>query len=267
MPETEPGIEPDPDLVLLIDAAYASGQIARKFFGAAPETWDKGDGAGPVTEADLAIDRMLRHDLLGARPDYGWLSEETEDDPARLALRHVFIVDPIDGTRAFIAGEKSFSHSLAIARDGKIVAAAVYVPMLDLLYAASEAQQTTLNGQAISVTNQSEISGATVLAAKPNMFPENWIGEVPPVTRKFRPSLAYRLSLVAQGRYDAMLTVRDSWEWDIAAGDLIVRQAGGRVTDRLGQDLAFNASHPKTKGCHAANPALHRALQARLKPQ
>lgn len=257
---------PETDLQLLCDAAKASGQIARRFFKENPETWDKGDGAGPVTEADLAIDKMLNAELLSNRPDYGWLSEEAEDNPARLSRRDVFIIDPIDGTRAFIAGEKSFSHSLAIARDGKVAAAAVYVPMMDLLFAASADTPTTLNGDPVRVTDRAEISGATVLAAKPNFFPEHWIGDVPPVARKFRPSLAYRLSLVAQGRYDAMLTLRDSWEWDIAAGALLVEQAGGRVTDRLDAPLTFNAAHPQTKGCHAANPILHKALQAQLKP-
>jgi len=255
------------DLDLLCDAARASGDIAKRFFNASPETWDKGDDAGPVTEADLAIDKMLHAELLSNRPDYGWLSEETEDDLARLDHRDVFIIDPIDGTRAFIAGEKSFSHSLAIARDGIVVAAAVYVPMMDLLFAASADTQTQLNGEPARVSARREVDGATVLAAKPNFFPEHWIAEVPPVKRKFRPSLAYRLSLVAQGRYDAMLTVRDSWEWDIAAGALLVERAGGTVTDRLGQPLRFNAKHPKTKGCHAANPAVHQALQSQLKPQ
>jgi len=258
------------DLQLLIDAAHASGDIARKYFNAAPEVWDKAGNAGPVTEADLAIDKMLNADLLSARNDYGWLSEETEDSRARLSHDHVFIIDPIDGTRAFIAGERHFSHSLAIAQNGRITAAVVYLPMMDLLFAATEADKSTLNGENISTSSRPDFDGATVLASKPNMRPEFWIGDVPPVQRKFRPSLAYRMCLVAQGRYDAMLTLRDSWEWDIAAGDLIVRQAGGTVTDRHDNPLAFNSPHPKTKGCHAAGPSLHKALQARIrqpKPQ
>ena len=99
------------DLQLLIDAARASGDIARKHFKASPEVWDKAGNAGPVTEADLAIDRMLKTDLLAARATYGWLSEETEDSDARLSHDRVFIIDPIDGTRAFIAGETGFSHA------------------------------------------------------------------------------------------------------------------------------------------------------------
>lgn len=259
MPETE-------DLKLLVDAARASGDIARKFFKSDPEVWDKEAGAGPVTEADLAIDTMLRSELLAARATYGWLSEETEDDAERLERDRVFIVDPIDGTRAFIAGEQHFSHSLAIAEQGRVTAAAVYLPMMDLMFAAHEHAPATLNDAAISPSLTAELDGATVLAAKPNFRDEHWKGGTPPILRKFRPSLAYRLCLVAEGRYDAMLTLRDCWEWDIAAGDLIVRQAGGRVTDRLGAPLRFNSPHPMTKGCHAAGEALHGALQSRLKP-
>lgn len=253
------------DLQLLIDAAHASGDIARHFFNASPEVWDKADNAGPVTEADLAIDKMLSAELLGARKDYGWLSEETEDDAARLSHDRVFIIDPIDGTRSFIAGEQHFSHSLAIAENGQITAAVVYVPMMDLLYTATSTTCSTLNGAAISTSSRCTLDGATVLAAKPNFKPEYWAGDVPPVQRKFRPSLAYRLCLVAQGRYDSMLTLRDCWEWDIAAGELIVRQAGGHVTDRQNAALAFNSPHPKTKGCHAAGPDMHKALQSCLR--
>ncbi len=249
---------------LLVEAAQASGDIARKHFGAAPDTWHKDDNAGPVTEADLEIDRMLHGELLATHPDFGWLSEETEDDPKRLHKEHVFIVDPIDGTRAFIAGEKHFSHSLAVAKDGEVIAGAVYLPMMDLMFAASTDTPATLNGAPIGVTERTDFSHSTVLAAKPNMKPENWRGDVPPVRRTFRPSLAYRLCLVAQGRYDAMLTLRDCWEWDIAAGDLISRRAGGRVTDRLDIDLRFNNPFPKTKGCLAAGPTFHRKLMSEL---
>lgn len=257
---------PETDLELLIDAAKASGDIARKHFNASPEVWDKDGGAGPVTEADLEIDTMLRTDLLAARATYGWLSEETEDDAARLDRERVFIIDPIDGTRAFIAGERHFSHSLAIAENGRVTAAVVYLPMMDKLYAATEGQGTTMNGEAIAPTDTAELQDASVLATKSNLFDEHWQGGAPPVRRKFRPSLAYRLCLVAEGRFDAMLTLRDCWEWDIAAGDLIVRQAGGWATDRASAPLTFNAPHPKTKGCLAAGPALHEALHSRLKP-
>jgi myo-inositol-1(or 4)-monophosphatase len=256
---------PESDLNLLIDAAHASGKIARKFFQSSPEVWDKDDNAGPVTEADLAIDAMLNANLRSSRPTYGWLSEETEDTDKRLEHERVFIIDPIDGTRAFIAGEKTFSHSLAIAENGVVTAAAVYVPMMDLMFTASSTDVSKVNGAPIAVTNKPEFDAATVLGTKPNFDDKHWTNGVPPVVRKFRPSLAYRLCLVAQGRFDAMITLRDCWEWDIAAGDLIVRQAGGKATERMDTPLKFNNPHPKTKGCLAAGPELHALLYGRLK--
>lgn len=253
------------DLALLIDAARASADIACRFFREDPETWDKGGNQGPVTEADLAIDTMLKSELRAARPDYGWLSEETEDSADRLDRDRVFIVDPIDGTRAFIAGEKTWSHSLAIAEGGVITQAVVLAPMIDKLFCAQTGAAATLNGAPIRATMQPDMESATVLAAKSNFEERFWHGAVPPVTRHFRPSLAYRLSLVAQGRFDAMLTLRPCWEWDIAAGALIVQQAGGAATEVSGARLAFNSAKAQTAGCLAAGPDLHAALLPRLK--
>ena len=120
---------PASDLALLIDAARKAGTIATGYFGNDPDVTDKPAGAGPVTEADLAVNRML-HDTLGAaRPDYGWLSEETEDNADRLSTDRQFVIDPIDGTRAFIAGNRDWAHSLAVVEGGQVRAAAVYLPM------------------------------------------------------------------------------------------------------------------------------------------
>ena len=257
---------PATDLKLLTDAALAAAEIGKRFFREDPEVWDKGGSQGPVTEADLAIDAMLNTELRAARPDYGWLSEETEDDETRLAHDRVFIVDPIDGTRAFIAGERSWSHSLAIAENGRVICAVVYVPMMDRLYTASASEVSKLNGNNIYTTDQDQFEGAKVLTTKANLKDHFWRGGPPPVARHFRPSLAYRLSLVGQGRFDAMITLRDCWEWDIAAGELIVRQAGGQATDMENAPLTFNRPHPKTNGCVAAGTALHALLQSRLAP-
>ncbi len=258
--------ENDGDLSLLRDAAKASAEIALRYFREDPETWDKGGSQGPVTEADLAIDTMLKAELRAARPDYGWLSEETEDSGDRLHRERVFIVDPIDGTRAFIAGEKTWSHSLAIAEDGVITKAVVFAPVINRLYSAEIGASSMLNGDAIAATAQPEMDGATVLAAKSNLEDRFWHGAVPPIARHFRPSLAYRMSLVAHGRFDAMLTLRPCWEWDIAAGTLIVQQAGGLATEVSGDPLQFNNPNAQTSGCLAAGPELHGALLPRLRP-
>lgn len=256
---------PATDLDLLIEAARESGRIATRYSGKTAKTWHKPDDQGPVTEADLAVNEMLQRELRAARPDYGWLSEETEDTQQRLAQQKVFIIDPIDGTRSFIEGADTWAHSLAIATDGQVTAAAVYLPLLDKLYAASAGQGATLNGAPIQASSREELTGASMIAAKPNLHPHNWRGQkVPEVKRSYRPSLAYRLSLVAEGRYDAMLTLRDSWEWDIAAGDLILREAGAKTTDKRGQPLRFNNPHPQVKGVVAAAPALHSDLSERL---
>ena len=252
------------DLMLLIGAAHASGDIARKFWKQAPETWHKDAGAGPVTEADLAIDRMLHADLLSARPDYGWLSEETEDNASRLSHDHVFIIDPIDGTRAFIEGSKTFAHSLAVAYKGQITAAVVFLPMMDKLYVATRTMPASLNGRPIGVSTPKPDQTPTVLATKCNFDPKHWKAGAPPFERHFRSSLAYRLCLVAEGRFDAMLTLRPTWEWDVAAGVLIAQQAGATVSDATGANPEFNTPPSQLDGILTAGPALHKAIRNQL---
>ncbi|SLN42623.1 3'(2'),5'-bisphosphate nucleotidase CysQ [Roseisalinus antarcticus] len=258
-----PGIDAA-DLELIVSAAEAAGQIARRYHGAAPQVWEKDDNQGPVSEADLAVDGMLRSRLISARPDYGWLSEETEDNDSRLTTSRQFIVDPIDGTRAFIEGARDWSHSIAVAHGGQIVAAAVYLPLREAMFSASLGGGARLNGGTIAVSAEDQLDRANVLANRVTMAPENWRdAEPPPVTRHFRSSLAYRMCLVAQGRFDAMLTFRPTWEWDIAAGALIVQEAGGTVTDRHGRELKFNRGLPQADGV-VAGGALHPALVAEL---
>lgn len=255
---------PATDLSLLIDAAQAAGQIARRYAGATAARWDKPDGAGPVTEADIAVNDLLIDQLRGARPEYGWLSEETEDSADRLNHDRVFIVDPIDGTRSFIEGSGTWAHALAVVEKGRVTAAVIYLPMRDKLYAASVGQGATLNDTPIRASDRSGLAGASVLAAKPAYEAQHWRGMVPDVARAYRPSLAYRLSLVAEGRFDAMLTLRDTWEWDIAAGDLILREAGAVISDRRAVPLKFNNPTPLLDGVVAANPGLHSQITGAL---
>ncbi|MCM2561762.1 3'(2'),5'-bisphosphate nucleotidase CysQ [Lutimaribacter sp. EGI FJ00015] len=257
---------PETDRRLLMQAARAAGEVARGYVGKTLEIEHKPGDAGPVTDADHAVNATLHEVLRSARPAYGWLSEETEDTSDRMARDRVFIVDPIDGTRSFIEGSGAWAHSLAVVENGETIAAAIYLPMKDKLYSAARGQGAWMNDTPIRATARQELQGATVVAATPNFDPSNWRGGVPDMRRTFRPSLAYRLALVAEGRFDAMLTLRPSWEWDIAAGALILREAGARVTDRLGRPLRFNNIHPQVNGVVAAGPALHGQLQDRLAP-
>ncbi len=255
--------EADDDLALLVQAARIAGPIALRYWKRNPKTWEKGE-EGPVTEADIAVNDALQQHLRAARPAYGWLSEETADTPDRLSRDHVFILDPIDGTRAFIAGEDSFSHALAIARGGVVTAGVVFLPALDRLFAATATGPATLNGQPITASTITGIAGATLLTPAANLAPRHWPGGVPDLKRAFRASVAYRLALVAQGRFDGMLSFRQGWEWDIAAGALLCQRAGATVSDAKGNPLRFNRPDPRADGLIAAAPALHTALRARL---
>lgn len=256
---------PAHDLPLLIDAARQAGKIATSFAGKTAARWDKPDGAGPVTEADLAVNEQLQKTLRDARPDYGWLSEESEDTQARLGHDCVFIIDPIDGTRSFVEGSSTWAHSLAVAEGGRVTAAVVYLPLRDKLYAAALGAGATLNGMRIGAAPKRPIEQTKVLTTKPVLRPENWVDRrIPDFQRSYRPSLAYRLALVAEGRFDAMITLRPSWEWDIAAGALLVSEAGGKVSDKAGNILRFNNQDPRLNGVAAGGVACHGALMDAL---
>lgn len=257
---------PATDLPLLIDAARMAGRVATSFTGPSAARWDKPGDAGPVTEADIAVNDLLISNLRTARPDYGWLSEETEDNTDRLSKDTVFIIDPIDGTRSFVDGSRTWAISIAVARHGEITAAAIFLPLRDKMYAAGLGKGATLNAECLTVAQTAPEETVRVLAARPNLDAHHWPGGVPTLDRHYRPSLAYRLSLVGEGRFDGMITLRSSWEWDIAAGALIVSEAGGHISDRTGAPLRFNNHNPTLNGVVAATKPLHGNLVARLAP-
>ena len=254
------------DLALLIDAADEAGQIARHYWRQHPKVWDKGGSLGPVSEADLAVNDALHGALIGARPGYGWLSEESPDDRARLAALRGFILDPIDGTRAFIDGQEGFSHAIAVVEGGQVVAAVVHLPVLGLTYTATADGPAQLNGADIAPSHHALI-GAQVLTSKAAMSGAHWRGGAAPgFSRVFRPSLAWRLCLAAQGRFDAALSLNLTWEWDIAAASLIAARAGAAVTDRHGAHMRFNNPEPQIDGLIVAGEPLHGALLSALAP-
>ncbi|MEP2642479.1 3'(2'),5'-bisphosphate nucleotidase CysQ [Roseobacter sp.] len=254
------------DLALIIDAIKLAGRVATGFVGKDTRAWDKPGDAGPVTEADLAVNDALEGTLRAARPDYGWLSEESEDDTDRLTRDTVFIIDPIDGTRSFVAGSNTWAHSVAVAHQGQITAAAVYLPLRDKLYTATLGAGAFCNGVPLTTSQADTLNTGQILATKPVMEPHHWAHGTPTFERAHRPSLAYRLALVAEARFDAMLTFRPSWEWDIAAGALIVTEAGGLCTDKTGANLRFNSASRQLNGVIAAGPVLHRGVLDALAP-
>jgi len=251
------------DRALLVAAAEAGGRLALARQDSPGAIVDKPAGQGPVSEADLAVNAALKQRLRAARPDYGWLSEEDPDGPDRLESRRIFVLDPIDGTRAYLAGKPDFAVAVAVIEAGRVIAGAVHAPALSETYAAHLGGGATLNRQPIRASVRTTLEGATATGAKSQFRAEHWPGGAPAIAPEFRPSLALRICLVAAARYDLMVTFRPAWEWDIAAASLIAAESGARVTDAAGEGLDFNHPTARVPGLIIAPPALHGEILAR----
>jgi myo-inositol-1(or 4)-monophosphatase len=250
------------DLDLLVSAAKEAAAIAKRAFETGAKAWSKSDGS-PVTEADLAVDHFLKERLLGARPGYGWLSEESPDDPARLTASHIFIVDPIDGTRAFVRRQDNWTISLAIAKGGVSVAGVIVAPLLGDTYVASRGGGARLNGTPLSASRQGTLDGAKIVAPL-DAFRLSGGEPWPEIVRDNFASLAYRVALVASGARDGTVTVSEYAEWDIAAADLLLTEAGGRLSDLSGAPLRYNQPNPSHQGLVAAGAELFPKLLERV---
>jgi myo-inositol-1(or 4)-monophosphatase len=205
------------------------------------------------------VDAFLRESLLAARSGYGWLSEESVDDPARLKARRIFVVDPIDGTVAFLKQKPHFTICAALVEDGRPIAAAVYNPIADECFTAAQGQGAHLNGAPIHVSGRDTIEGCRMLGPK-SIF-AGW----PEMEVATYSSIAYRIALVAAGRHDAMISLTVKHDWDLAAADLIVQEAGGLLSDEAGAKLVYNRPVPAQRASIAAGPRLHALLLARLR--
>ena len=228
------------DLDLLTGAARLAGARALDFFRKGPEVWWKNGGRSPVSAADFAANDILKKELLSARPNYGWLSEETDDDAARLDCETVFVIDPIDGTRAFIAGKDVWCVSAAVVHRGRPVAGVLFAPALDELFTAAAGGAARKNGQPIRATDP-DAARPTRIAAPEDMaqgIDRQMTGGVQRIPHV--PSLAYRLAMVADGRIDATLVKRNAHDWDLAAADLILAEAGGALVMLDGEALSYN---------------------------
>ncbi|MGA1800810.1 3'(2'),5'-bisphosphate nucleotidase CysQ [Rhizobium sp. HT1-10] len=228
------------DLELIVDAAKQAGAVALGFFRQANEVWWKNGGQSPVSAADYAANDILSKILRQARPDYGWLSEETDDASDRLERRTLFVVDPIDGTRGFLAGSEIWCISVAVVTDGRPVAGVLFAPALRELFVAGLEGPSLKNGEVLKVS-EAGTGDIHRLATAEDMiagFGAEFRRTVERV--KHIPSLAYRLAMVADGRLEGTLVKRDSHDWDLAAADLILQQAGGALVDLSGEQLLYN---------------------------
>ncbi|MBO9589298.1 3'(2'),5'-bisphosphate nucleotidase CysQ [Devosia sp.] len=235
MPAFAPPYEDD--LELLRATAVAAGIIASGYFRRDIKSWTKGN-ASPVSEADIIVDRYLAASLLNARPAYGWLSEETADNPSRLDCDRVFIVDPIDGTRAFLQGEDCWTVCLAVVENGVPVAGVVYAPARNEMYEASLGGGARLNGEPLERHRR---AGAPPLIPAPGaVHQELQQGGLHYTRGPMYPSLAYRLLQVATGKLDAAVVRRGSQDWDIAAAAVILKEAGQDLADVCSGFPQFN---------------------------
>lgn len=214
------------DLNLLLDVCREAGNLAMKYFGCTLDVWIK-EGNSPVSEADFAVDHFLKEKLLEARPNYGWISEETKDDRRQQNYERYFVVDPIDGTRGFLSGSTYWCVSIAIIEKGRPIVGVLQCPAQGNVYAAVTGGGAKLNNIELplltsQVNRKYKVSLDKSLAQK---LPDDFRNRV--TFYHYIPSLAYRIALVAQGEIDLVLVRPNCHEWDIAAADLILQECGG----------------------------------------
>ena len=240
-------------------AVREAGALARAMFGAPLKNWTKGPTSSPVSEADIAVDDLLRERLTAGNDEIAWLSEESADNPIRLAARYVWIVDPIDGTRAYIAGLPDWAVSAALVENGRPVVACLYAPVADQFFTARANAGATCNGTAIAATAGAALDGARI--AGPRNLIERLTAAVPPFTLTPRlRSLALRLAQVAHGACDVAFAGGNSHDWDLAAADLLVHEAGGALTSITGETVTYNRPVPRHGMLVAAGRDRHAAL-------
>ncbi|MFD2251982.1 myo-inositol-1(or 4)-monophosphatase [Pseudochelatococcus lubricantis] len=265
MSQTHPALT-DKDFGRVGDAIVEAGRIALSFFTEGARTRAavtlKNDRS-PVTEADIAVDRFLHEALLRIRPDAGWLSEESADDSARLDRPTVWIVDPIDGTRAFAEGARDWAVSVALVHAGQPLAGILWAPALSLRYEARAGAGALRNGLPIGVSRQAEIAGARVAGPRGmlDMLCERGHAVV---AMPREPSLALRIARVADAALDAGLASSNAHDWDIAAADIILREAGGQLGTLDGARLRYNTRAPVHGRLIGANSTLAPLLAAAL---
>jgi myo-inositol-1(or 4)-monophosphatase len=222
----------------LIAAVQEAGGNALSRFRRPLKSWTKGK-LSPVSEADIAANVILRDRLMTANPDFGWLSEESEDDEARQGARYVWVVDPIDGTRAYIDGRSDWA---VLVEDGRPIVAALFAPVSEELFVAVKGEGATLNGDPLAASAGASLEGARVAGRRRQV--EGLAALVPIVIVPNIHSLALRIARVAQGVVDVALAQSHSHDWDLAAADLLVHEAGGALTSLTGAALTYNRPDP-----------------------
>jgi myo-inositol-1(or 4)-monophosphatase len=222
--------------------------------------------AGPVTNVDYAVDALLAERLMSARPEYGWLSEETPDDPKkRIGKARTFLIDPIDGTGALVAKSPQWTISIGLVEGERAFAGAIYNPMTDEMFLGADGVPATLNGRPARASLRDKLEGARIIGQAQRFLPRKWPTPWPKMEIIERQSIAYRMALVAAGMGDAALLFGYKHEWDIGAGAAIVEAAGGIVTDLWGEPIKLNQRDPRAPGVAATGAPLHALIIERTR--
>lgn len=243
------------DLALLQRAGEEGARLALSYFRRNPQVWEK-EGGSPVSEADFAVDKRLGELLLAERSGYGWLSEETADSEARLGRERAFVVDPIDGTRAFLLGSKEWTISLAVVEAGRPVVAVLVAPALGITFHGVIGEGAYAAGQRLAAGTREVLTDARFASSRryASAVEARGRGQKP----RFVASLAYRIALVASGEVDVAIAKSNARDWDLAAADLLVHEAGARLAPLGGGKLRYNQRDTTHPTLIAANPALLR---------
>ncbi len=258
---------PAADLALMCEAAIAAGKLALDWHEKGAKVWDKSPGS-PVTEADIAVNQLLIRYLTDARPDYGWLSEETRDDPATRRKQRVWVVDPIDGTRAFMRpDDPNWCIAIALVEKGAAIAGTIHAPRLGHLYSARKGGGAFLNGQPVRASQRAKEAGCRMIASPEMLRHKGWAQPWPEMQLAApKPNATLlRMAFIASGAWDAAIALARKSDWDLAAGTVLVTEAGGMATTHRGEAFRFNEHTPAQRSLVAAGPRLHPLLIERLK--
>jgi myo-inositol-1(or 4)-monophosphatase len=242
------------ELQVALDAAREAGEILLRHYHGGTETWEKSED-NPVTLADLESDRAIDARLRAAFPDDGVLSEESVSDPARVEKRRVWIVDPMDGTKEFTKKIPEFAVSIALAENGEPVMGVVHNPAANVTVWASKGDGTFRDGNRVRVSSVHILEDSVMIASRTEisrdkfMNHQGWFGEIRPVG-----SIAWKLACIACGEGDLNISLAPKNEWDVCAGDVLVREAGGIYTAFDGSTRAYNQVDPLIEAFMAAGP-------------
>ncbi|WP_395664271.1 3'(2'),5'-bisphosphate nucleotidase CysQ [Methylocella sp.] len=257
------------DLVASLDEAVRrAGDIALDYFREGQRTsaavYHK-EGGSPVTEADHLVDGFLKKRFGEILPEAGWLSEETEDSPERLSRSLVAVVDPIDGTRAFSLGDRTWAVAVALVQDGRPCVGIVHAPALKQTYVAVRGAGARLNGERIFVSPRPELDDESRVGAPIFLAEELRLAGLRFNLQPRVPSLAMRIAYVASGRLDAGFASENSNDWDIAAADLILEEAGGRLASLDDLPILYNQVETRHGVLTAAPTQIFPAVNAALR--